>query len=422
VQKFMPFQVNAKLLSLAKPDVKFMNCLPAMRGMEQTAEVIDGPHSIVFDEAENRLHTCKALMLFLLCCGGFEAKKKCCCCCKKAAAKKRILCALGGNALLQVGEKGTYEEAQRNAMGTCTELAKLIERGHELILTHGNGPQVGAIKLQNQLAAAKVPDMPLAVCGAESQGYLGYLLQQTFMNVFQARGIRKDVVSVVTQVRVDLHDPAFQNPTKPIGRFYTKEEAEVLRKEGKTVVEDSGRGYRIVVPSPQPLEIVEGASVRALVASNALVISTGGGGVPVVRDEKGVLLGVEAVIDKDLSGAVLGTLVEADVLMILTDVDSAYINYMNPAERKRIPRMTVAEAEALLAKGEFAKGSMGPKVRLSVSLSPSFFCPIFPPEWCLKSMEQRSRPVSTLSRRLARSASSQPSTRSSRPSTARSEP
>jgi len=368
IQKFMPFQVNSELLKLAKPDVKFMNCLPAMRGMEQTADVIDGPHSIVFDEAENRLHTCKALVLFLLGIGGFEAKPKTCCQCECRGKKKlRLLVALGGNALLQPGEKGVFEEALRNAVTTCTELAKLVQQGHELVVTHGNGPQVGAIKLQNQIAASKVPEMPLAVCGAESQGYLGYLLQQTLANVLHTSGIQRDVVSVVTQVRVDKNDPAFQNPTKPIGRFYTKEEAEALRKEGKTVVEDSGRGYRVVVPSPQPLEIVEGASVKALVASGAVVISTGGGGVPVVRDERGIISGIEAVIDKDLSGAVLGALIEADMLIILTDIDSAYVNYLDPAKRQRIPRMTIAEAEALFAKGEFAKGSMGPKVKAAIN-------------------------------------------------------
>ena len=357
-KKFMPFQIDAKLMALAKPDAFFMNCLPAARGMEQTAEVIDGPQSIVFDEAENRLHTCKALMLFLLHAGGFEEEKK---------KGKRILVALGGNALLQRGEKGNFEEAQRNANITCTQLAKIVARGHELVVTHGNGPQVGAIKLQNQIAADKVPDMPLHVCGAESQGYLSYLMQQTMGNVLRAQGIQKNVVGIVTQTIVDAKDPAFQNPTKPIGRFYTKEEAEVLRKEGKTVVEDSGRGYRIVVPSPQPIEIVEGPAIKNLVDNGTIVVSTGGGGIPVMRDEKGVIAGVEAVIDKDLSAAVLGTLVHADTLIILTDVDSAYKNFRDPEKRERIPRMTIAEAQKLWDDGEFAKGSMGPKVKAGIN-------------------------------------------------------
>lgn len=369
-EKFLPFQVNAKLLALAKPDMIFMNCLPAARGMEQTAEVIDGPHSVVFDEAENRLHTCKGLMLFLLNLGGFG--KQCCCtqkCCGTTKTGKRYLVALGGNALLQAGEKGTFPEAQRNAHITCEQLVQLIEKGNELVVTHGNGPQVGAIKLQNQIAAEKVPDMPLFVCGAESQGYLGYLMQQTFENVLAEHKIEKDVCSVVTQVRVDAHDVAFKNPTKPIGRFYTKEESEKLKAEGKTMVEDSGRGYRVVVASPMPLEVVEGKSIKALVKSGAVVISTGGGGVPVIRNDKGMLEGVEAVIDKDLSGAVLGQLIEADSLIILTDVDAAYLNYANPAERKRIDKMTVAEAEAFDAQGQFAKGSMGPKVKAGIKFA-----------------------------------------------------
>lgn len=376
--KFMPFQVNERIRSMAKPDMIFMNCLPAARGMEQTAEVVDGPHSVVFDEAENRLHSCKALMLFLLGLGGFGKAKCCeCCseschCCDKCSCQKkgkRYLVALGGNALLQPGEKGQYAEAQRNAEVTCEQLTQLILKGNELVVTHGNGPQVGAIKLQNQLAAEKVPDMPLHVCGSESQGYLGYLLQQTFQNVFAAHGIKKDVASVVTQTRVDAADPAFKNPTKPIGRFYSKEEAEKLKAQGKTMVEDSGRGYRVVVPSPMPLEVVEGKSIKALVSAGSVVISTGGGGIPVIRDDHGKLVGVEAVIDKDLGAAVLGEMMEADALIILTDIDAAYLNYSSPSDRKRIAHMTVAEAEEHYAKGEFAKGSMGPKVRAGMKFA-----------------------------------------------------
>lgn len=359
VQKFLPFQVTAALMKLAKPDAIFMNCLPAMRGMEMTAEVIDGPQSIVFDEAENRLHTCKALMLFLLGRGGFGSP-----------SQKRILVALGGNALMKAGQKGTYEEQLENTRVTCAQLVKLVKRGYELVITHGNGPQVGAIKLQNQIAADKVPEMNLNVCGAESQGFLGYLLQQCLQNIFLAEGIKKDVATVVTQVQVDLEDPAFKNPTKPIGRFYSKEEAEVLRKEGKTVVEDSGRGYRVVVPSPMPKHIVEGASIKRLIDSGTVVISVGGGGIPVIRKPSGELTGVEAVIDKDLGGAVLAELIGADDFMILTDVECAYVDFRGPGKRA-LPKITVAEATELFEKGEFAKGSMGPKVQAAVKFAKS---------------------------------------------------
>jgi len=244
---------------------------------------------------------------------------------------------------------------------------KLIDQGHELVVTHGNGPQVGNIKLQNQIAADKVYDMPLHVCGAESQGYLGYLMQQTLDNVLTASGHKKTVVGVVTQTIVDISDPAFQNPTKPIGKFYTAEQAEELRKQGKNVVEDSGRGYRIVVPSPQPQTIVEGPAIKALVDAGCVVVSTGGGGIPVVREHNGELRGVEAVIDKDLGAAVLGAYVGADMLIILTDVECAYIHYSDPEKRQRVAHMTLAEAEKLSNEGEFAKGSMGPKVRAGMN-------------------------------------------------------
>jgi len=357
---FMPYQVNAELMKCAKPNAIFMNCLPAQRGAEVTAEVIDGPQSVVFDEAENRLHTCKALMLFLL--GKMSVKTSTKCCCNKP---KRILIALGGNALLQRGEKGTWEEAQKNANVTAESIAKLVKQGNEMVITHGNGPQVGSIKLQNQIAADKVPDMNLFVCGAQSQGYLGFLLAQTLQNVFQKQGINRNVVSVVTQTRVDRNDPAFQNPTKPIGRFYTKEEADVLIKEGKNVVEDAGRGYRVVVPSPMPIDIIEGPALRQLVDGGNVVISTGGGGIPVIKDENGQLVGIEAVIDKDLGASVLANLTKADLLMILTDVECAYADFRGPNKRA-LRHLTVAEAEELAAKGEFAKGSMGPKIQAAI--------------------------------------------------------
>lgn len=355
---FLPFQIDSACMALAKKDAIFMNCLPAQRGAEVTAEVIDGPQSVVFDEAENRLHSCKALMLFLL--NGMDIVPP-----RAVAQKKRVLIALGGNALLQQGEKGTYEEAVKNATVTAKSIAKLVKGGNEVVITHGNGPQVGAIKLQNQLAAAKQPEMNLFVCGAMSQGYLGFLLAQTLQNVFTAEKIDRNVASVVTQTRVDASDPAFQSPSKPIGRFYSAEEAEVLKKEGKTVVEDSGRGYRVVVPSPMPIDIVEGPCVKALVDAGNVVISTGGGGIPVIKNADGMLVGIEAVIDKDLGASVLAALTKADTLMILTDVECAYRDFRGP-NKAPIHHLTLANAKELLEKGEFAKGSMGPKVLAAI--------------------------------------------------------
>jgi carbamate kinase len=234
-----------------------------------------------------------------------------------------------------------------------------------MVVTHGNGPQVGSIKLQNQLACEKIPEMNLFVCGAQSQGYLGFLLAQTLQNVFAEQNIHKNVCSVVTQTCVDPKDPAFQHPSKPIGRFYTAEEAEVLKKEGKNVIEDSGRGWRVVVPSPMPKDIVEGPCIHQLVDGGNVVISTGGGGIPVIRDENNKLHGIEAVIDKDLGASVLAALTNADLLMILTDVECAYADFRGPNKRPLI-HLTLKEAMDLNEKGEFAQGSMGPKVSAAI--------------------------------------------------------
>jgi len=281
--------------------------------------------------------------------------------------KKTVVVALGGNALLQVGQKGTFEEQMQNVYNTVEQLADMVLSGKwRLVITHGNGPQVGNILLQNEAGKHLVPPMPMDVCGAESQGMIGYMIQQALHNVLARRG-RPDipVVTVVTQVLVDKNDPAFQNPTKPVGPFYTKEEAMRLKEEkGWHVVEDAGRGWRRVVPSPDPKAIVEKEAIRILVENRAIVIASGGGGIPVIK-ENGTYRGVEAVIDKDLAGERLAEDVGAQVFLILTDVDRVRLNYRKPNE-VALSRMTVSEAKKYMAEGHFAKGSMEPKVKACV--------------------------------------------------------
>lgn len=281
--------------------------------------------------------------------------------------KKTVVVALGGNALLQVGQKGTFEEQMQNVYNAAEQLTDMVLSGKwRLVITHGNGPQVGNILLQNEAGKHLVPPMPMDVCGAESQGMIGYMLQQALRNILAQRG-RTDipVVTVVTQVLVDKNDPAFQNPTKPVGPFYTKEEALRLKEEkGWHVVEDAGRGWRRVVPSPDPKAIVEKDAIRILVENHAIVIASGGGGIPVIK-ENGTYRGVEAVIDKDLAGERLAEDVGAQVFLILTDVDRVRLNYRKPNE-VALSRMTVSEAKRYLAEGHFAKGSMEPKVKACV--------------------------------------------------------
>jgi len=276
-------------------------------------------------------------------------------------AKELVVIALGGNAILQPGQRGTAEEQLENVRATCRQIITLLEEGYRVVLTHGNGPQVGNIIIQNQATDA-VPAMPMDVCGAESQGMIGYMMQQSLHNEMVRRGMGpRPVASIVTQTVVAADDPAFRKPTKPVGPFYDEDYARKRMAEGETWVEDAGRGWRKVVPSPDPKEIVELDVIRQLVRDHAIVICTGGGGIPVVREPDGTLRGVEAVIDKDLAGERLATGLGADVFMILTDVPAVAVDYGRPTQRF-LSRLTLSEARALQKEGHFKPGSMGPKV------------------------------------------------------------
>ncbi|NLR09395.1 MULTISPECIES: carbamate kinase [Lactobacillaceae] len=270
----------------------------------------------------------------------------------------KIVVALGGNALGK-----SPEEQLELVKHTATSLIGLVEAGHKVVISHGNGPQVGAINLGMNYAAehGQTAAFPFPECGAMSQGYIGYHLQQSLHNELQRRSITKDVASVVTQVEVDESDAAFQHPTKPVGAFYSKEDADrIVAEKGYTFVEDAGRGYRQVVPSPQPKSIIELKSINDLIENDNLVIAGGGGGVPVVKTPAG-LKGVPAVIDKDRSSALLAANIAAEQLIILTAVDAVYINYGSPDEDV-LRELTTAEAKQYIDEGQFAPGSMLPKI------------------------------------------------------------
>jgi carbamate kinase len=275
---------------------------------------------------------------------------------------KLIVIALGGNALLQRSQKGTFDDQYANVQKTAKKIADLTERGYKIVVTHGNGPQVGATLLRHEAGKNLVPPFPLDACGAETQGFIGYMIQQALRNELKSRGIDKYAVTVVTRVIVDQHDPAFDRPTKPVGPFYTKEQADEMSQKmpGITIKEDAGRGYRRVVPSPDPKVIAERAAIKTLVDAGFLVVSTGGGGIPIV-EEGNQARGVEAVIDKDLAGQRLATLIQANIFVILTDVDGAYVNYGKP-DQEMIKEVTTGKLQKYMEQGQFKEGSMAPKV------------------------------------------------------------
>ncbi len=282
---------------------------------------------------------------------------------------KLAVVAFGGNALLRAGQKGTIAEQERNAYEASKNLINLINRDYNLVVTHGNGPQVGNILLANSAGHEKygIPDMPLDVSVAYSQGFIGYILEQQLRNVLMAEDLDRDIISIITQVLVNKDDDAFKNPTKPIGPYFTKEEAERMAAERNSVFKEdaAGRGWRKVVASPTPLVIFNRRSIEKIAREGHIVIAVGGGGIPCYYVAENKLQGIDAVIDKDLASALLASQIRADKLFILTDVPKVCLNFNTPQE-KTIDRMSISEAKKYLEEGQFAEGSMAPKIRAAI--------------------------------------------------------
>jgi len=282
---------------------------------------------------------------------------------KEALLTKTAVVAIGGNSLVKDKEHQSVPDQFAATDETCIHIAEMIKQGWRVVITHGNGPQVGFILLRSELASNVLHTVPLDSCGADTQGALGYMIQQLLGNRLRQSGDDTAVVTVVTQVVVDLNDPAFRNPTKPIGPFYDEQRARFYEQEqGWVIVEDAGRGWRRVVASPIPKEIVELDAIRDLLASGFVVVGVGGGGIPVVRDERGDLHGVEAVIDKDYASSLLASGLNADLFLISTSVEQVCLNYGEP-DQKALDHMTVAQAKEYLEQGHFPPGSMGPKIQ-----------------------------------------------------------
>jgi len=277
-----------------------------------------------------------------------------------------VVIAIGGNSLIKDAKHMTVLDQYLAAGETSHHIAALVKEGYRIVVTHGNGPQVGFILMRSEIAKTQLHQVPLESCVADTQGAIGYQVEQTLLNELRRQGLKRDIVAVVTQVVVDANDPAFTNPTKPIGPFFTREDAENhQRNDGWAVKEDAGRGWRRVVPSPKPLEIVEERVIESLLNQGVVVIAVGGGGIPVVRRVSGDLQGCAAVIDKDLASCLLAKNLKADVFVISTGVDKVAINFGKP-DQKSIDKMTVAEAERYLKEGQFPAGSMGPKIQAAI--------------------------------------------------------
>jgi carbamate kinase len=281
--------------------------------------------------------------------------------------KTNLLVSLGGNAILKHTDKGTAKEQLENIRKTSEYIVELIKEGYHLALTHGNGPQVGDILLAYDLAKNTLPPMPLDICGAQSQGMIGYMFQLSLKNVLKDKKMDKSVVTLITQTMIHREDPQLKNPTKPVGPFYTAMEAAKLREEHNWILEnDSGRGFRRLVPSPFPLGFIEEESIKTLFAEGKLVIASGGGGVPVIRDNKGMIHGIEAVIDKDHAASLMASLLDVKILLILTDVEKISLFHGTP-QQKDLDHMNRSQAIHYLKEGHFPEGSMGPKVTSAIN-------------------------------------------------------
>jgi len=282
---------------------------------------------------------------------------------------KKAVLALGGNAIIQAGQKGTITEQFANTRNSLGGVVELIRRGYQLAITHGNGPQVGNL-LRQQEAGEKegIAPLPLGVLNAATEGTMGYMIEQSLQNRLHLQNIDKQVITVTAQVVVDKNDPSMLNPTKYVGStYYTKEQADKLHAElGWTLKEDSGKGYRRVVPSPKPIDIIPAKVVKTMVEEGDIVITVGGGGIPIYIEDNGTYEGVDAVIDKDFASALLARMIDADLLVILTGVDKVAINYGKP-DMKELDRLSVADAKKYDAEGQFPKGSMGPKIQAAIS-------------------------------------------------------
>jgi len=280
---------------------------------------------------------------------------------------KKAVLALGGNAIIQPGQKGTVTEQFKNTRESLGGIVELINQGYQLAITHGNGPQVGNMLIQQNAGMDKgVAPLPLGLLVAATEGTMGYMIEQSLQNALNQHKIKRSIVTVATQVVVDKNDPSMNNPTKQVGPFYTKEQADICQNEfGWTMVEDAGRGYRQVVPSPNPLDIVPFQTIKSLVENNNVVISCGGGGIPVYIENDGTFEGVDAVIDKDFTSALLANKIDADLLVILTGVDKVAINFGKP-DQTEIDTMTISEAQKHFDDGQFPKGNMGPKIQAAI--------------------------------------------------------
>lgn len=279
---------------------------------------------------------------------------------------KTFVIALGGNCILRAGQKGTIEEQYENLRCTAEQLLGLLSGGSRIVITHGNGPQVGNLLLASTMAQDTVPSMPLDICVAATEGFIGYMIQNTLANCLRQAGAPHNITTVVSQVVVDRNDPAFQNPSKPIGPFYTESEAARLRQEqGWHIIPDSGRGYRRVVASPMPVSLQQARIIKSMLDAGEIVVAVGGGGIPCAREDNRNLHGVEAVIDKDYASARLAIEVHADVLFFLTAVEHVYRDFAKP-HQQALKNLSVAESKRLLEEDQFGKGSMEPKIRAAI--------------------------------------------------------